>query len=220
MKVFIIIFTLGIFGCQSNTGDLLTENNNPSELENRSLDSSNIDEDEKRFRDSLYNRESENFISKLEEIPGRDSNAYKLTISSKKGNNSFFKVLNTRPMASLINECNDLYTVVGFSCGGPCTSKIFVFTDKERPIEQYSYAHVINEKPNIIIYTKEEEFQNLIIHNLNNGKEIMVHNRDIQWQTYGQMNKFNITNNKLEIEYTTVNETTRKKTIYLQKILN
>lgn len=209
-----------MIGCRSKSDNPIKESSNSSEYVHKSEAPDKVDEAEKRFRDSLYNRESDNYISKLEEIPDIDSNAYRLTISSKNGKKQFSKILNTRPKGSLINYCNDYYTVVGFSCGGPCFSQVFVFTDERRPIEQYDYAHSVTGYPNIIAHIKNEEFEKLIVHNFDNDKEIIVDNPDINFMNYGQMDTMYIIGKELKIEYRTEKYKTRKKTISLQKILN
>ncbi len=221
MKIYLLFLVLGIFGCQSNTEEVVTEKNNSPELLNKSLDSINTDEDEKRFRDSLYNRESENFISKLEEIPCRDSNAYKLTIAPKNGKIKFEKILNTRPQRSMINYCTDLYTAVGFSCGGPCYTQVFVFTDQNRPSEQYSYGQRVNGYPNIIAHIREEEdeyFEKLYVRNLHNGKELKVDISDGHFINYGHMDKIYIINNDLIIIYPS-NKRQKKKMVNIESIL-
>lgn len=209
-----------MIGCRSKSDNLIKESLNSSEYVRESEAPYKVDEVEKRFRDSLYNRESDNYISKLEEIPDIDSNAYRLTISSKNSEKHFSKILNTRPKASLINYCNDYYTVVGFSCGGPCYSQVFIFTDERRPIEQYDYTQSVTGYPNIIAHTKNEEFEKLIVHNFDNDKEIVVDNPDINFMNYGQMDTMYIIGKELRIEYRTEKDKTRKKTISLQKILN
>jgi hypothetical protein len=219
MKIYLLFLVLGVFGCQSNTEEVVTEKNNSPELMKKSLDSINIDEDEKRFRDSLYNRESENFISKLEEIPGRDSNAYKLTISSKDGKIKFTKILNTRPQRSMINYCTDMYTVVGYSCGGPCYTQFLVFTDQSRPTEQYSYGQRVSEHPNIIGHIKDEGFEKLFVRNLSNSKELTIDISDGHLINYGHMDTMYIVKNNLIIIYPS-NKKQKKKIVNIESILN
>lgn len=208
-----------LFACQNKPEKGTVTKLNSSIKGNNSDSTENIDPAEKRFRDSLYNRESDNYISKLEEIPDRDSNAYKLTITFKNSKKQFSKILNTRPRASLINYCNDLYTVVGFSCGGPCRSQVFVFTDENRPTEQYDYAQSVVNYPNIIAHIKNEEFERLIVHNFDNGKELVIENPDLDLFHYGQMDTLFIEGEALKIEYLTDKMKTVKKTISLRKIL-
>lgn len=220
MKLYRIFLVLILISCQEKSEKNSIDQSNSSNNEIKSSELEKTDEAEKRFRDSLYNRESDNYISLLEEIPDRDSNAYKLTISSKNGNKRFSKILNTRPRASMINYCTDLYTVVGFSCGGPCYSHVFVFTDENRPSEQYNYAQRINGYPNIIARIENEEFEKLIVHNFDNGKELIVENPDLPWTFYGHPDTMYIVGTDLKIVYQTVNHTTKSKTISLKKIVN
>lgn len=175
--------------------------------------------EEQLFVDSLYNRESNKYISKLEEIPNRDSNAYKLTISSKNGKKLFSKILNTRPRFSQINYCTDLYTVVGFPCGGPCYSQVFVFTDKNRSPEQYDFVQTVSNNSNIITHIKNEEFEKLLIHNLKNNKELSVDIPDNFWLNYGRMDSIFIIKDKLILHYVSKNEKKIKKVISLASIL-
>lgn len=219
MKIYISLLVLILISCQSNSEDKTVNHSTSSIQVIQSNDFEKIDEDEKRFRDSLYNRMSNCYISKLEEIPDRDSNAYKLTISLKNGEKQFSKILNTRPKASLINYCNDLYTVVGFSCGGPCYSQVFVFTDENKPTKQFDYAQSVTGNPNYIAHIKEEEFEKLIVHNFDNGKELIIINTDINWMSYGQMDTLYIEGKDLKIEYQTQNNSIRKKSISLQQII-
>jgi hypothetical protein len=220
MKIYITLLVFILIGCQSESENKTVHTSNLLRNEIKSDEIETFDEAEKRFRDSLYSRESDNYISKLEEVPNRDTDAYKLTISLKNGKRSFSKFLDTRPRASLINYCNDIYTVVGFSCGGPCFSQVFVFTDENRPTEQFDYARSIAEHPNFITHIKNEEFDRLIVHNFDNGEELVIVNPDIDWWNYGQMDTMYINGKDLKIEYHTEKNNTRKKTISLQKIID
>lgn len=218
MKKYLIVLIVFLIGCQCKSDDKTVSNSNSSIKDVKSKELEKLDEDEKRFRDSLYTRESDNYISKLEEIPNRDSNAYKLTISLKNGDKLFAKILNTRPQASMINYCTDLYTVVGFSCGGPCYSQVFVFTDKNRPTEQYSYAQRVIEYPNIIAHIKDEEFEKLIVHNFNNGKELKIDISDGHLINYGHMDTMYIAKNDLVLIYPS-NKKLKKKIVNIESIL-
>jgi len=218
MKKYLTILIVLLIGCQSKSNDKTVSFPKASinVLKSKKLDLPS--EEEKRFRDSLYNRESDSYISKLEEIPNKDSNAYKLTISSKNGKKAFTKILNTRPERSMINYCTDLYTVVGFSCGGPCYSQVFVFTDKNRPIEQYTYAQRVIEHPNIIAHIKDEEFEKLIVHNFNNGKELKIDISDGHLMNYGHMDTMYIVKNDLVVIYPSNNKL-KKKIVNIESIL-
>jgi hypothetical protein len=178
----------------------------------------NVISDEK-YLDSVYKCESNDFISKLEEIPNRKSNAYKITIASKKGKNKITKILDTRPRMSHINYCNELYTVVGFPCGGPSYSQVFIFTDKNRPIEQYNYSQKVKNNQNIIAHINNEEFEKLIIHNLLNSKELIVDISDSNMWNYGQMDSMIVKRNNLILYYVTDKKKNKIKTIDLKTIL-
>lgn len=218
MKIFTTLLIVILLSCQNASNEKSVKNSNTFNLEKKTNEIEKIDENEKRFRDSLYYRESDHFISKLEEIPNRDSNAYKLTIFSKNGVKQFTKILNTRPQMSMINYCNDFYTVVGFPCGGPCYSQVFVFTDENRPLEQYNFGQSITGNPTIIAHIKNEEFETLLVRNLKNGKEIPIDISDAAPFNFGQMDTLYLSEQNLEIQYLTKNHKTRKRTISLKKI--
>ena len=169
--------------------------------------------------DEDYTCESALFSSLLEEIPNQDSNAYKITITSKENNISFSKLLDTRPQGSHINYCNDLYTVVGFPCGGPCYSRVFVFTDKNRHIEQYSYAQEVKNNTSIIAYIKDEAFENLIIHNFLNDKELFIDISDMNYWVYGQADSLIFQNENLLLHYASIDNEFVTKEVSLKSIL-
>ncbi|VXC33812.1 hypothetical protein FLAVO9AF_840018 [Flavobacterium sp. 9AF] len=174
---------------------------------------------DKKYLDSVFKCENNKFISELEEIPNRNSNAYKITITSKNGQNKITKLLDTPPRMSHINYCNELYTVVGFPCGGPCYSRVFIFTDKNRPNEQYSYSQKIENNQNIIAYIKDEVFEKLIIHNFLNSKELIVDISDSNMWNYGQMDSILVKKNNLILYYECDNKKNKIKTIDLKTIL-
>jgi hypothetical protein len=171
------------------------------------------------FSDSIYNCESNKYIYILEEISNRNTNAYRITITSKKEKTKITKILDTRPKMSQINYCNDLYAVVGFPCGGPCYSQVFIFTDNKRPIEQYNYSQKIKNNQNIIAHIKNEQFEKLIIHNFFNSKELIVDISDSNLWNYGQMDSMLVKKNNLILYYKSVKKTSKSKTIDLKSIL-
>lgn len=143
----------------------------------------------------------------------------KITISSKDGKTKFTKILDTRPEMSQIHYCNDLYTVVGFPCGGPCYSRVFVFTDKSRAVEQYDYPQEVKNSINIIGHIKDEKFENLIIHNFLNSKELVVHLPDSNPWNYGQMDSMSVKNDKLILYYQSKSSKSIAKSVNLKSIL-
>ncbi|MCL9806895.1 hypothetical protein NAT51_15270 [Flavobacterium amniphilum] len=207
MKLYFTFLLVLFLSCQksSKTEDTLSAQDNATSQANKDSTTQSMQQDiiesEKRFLDSLYNRESIKFISVLEEIPNRDTDAYKLTITSKDGKSKIVKILDVRPKMSKISYCNDLYTVVGFPCGGPCYSRVFVFTDKDRPTEQYSYSQEVKNNPNLITHIQDEEFGKLIIHNFSNSKELTVDISDANSQIYGQMDSMVVQKDNLVLYY-------------------
>lgn len=201
MKIYLAFLLLLFLSCQNNS----KQDNNPSTSRKNNSSSNPIKQNKiefkKKFSDSIYKCENSNFISELEEISNRNSDSYKLTITTKNGKNKIIEILDTRPTMSKIDYCNDLYTVVGFPCGGPCYSRVFVFTDKNRPIEQYAYAQQVKNNKNIIAHIKDEEFEKLIIHNFSNSKELIVDISDANLLNYGQMDSLVSTKNNLVLYY-------------------
>lgn len=172
-----------------------------------------------KYIDSIYNCENDKFSSSLEEIPNTDYNAYKITITSKENKNKFSKLLDIRPGMSNIAYCNDLYTVVGFPCGGPCYSQVFVFTDKNRPIEQYTYSQEIKNNPNIIGHIKDEKFEKLIIHNFLNSKELSIDISDMNYWYAGQVDSMVTKKDDLILYYKLDTEKQIAKKVSIKSIL-
>lgn len=112
MKNFVFIVFI-LLSCQIKKAEV---NNSKSSLDDIliNLPDTSGYESEKEFIDRLYNCECDKYISKLIEIPNRDSNAYRITIKSKNGNWKKSSLINSRPEMSRISYCNDLYTVVSF----------------------------------------------------------------------------------------------------------
>jgi hypothetical protein len=221
MKKLIPLFTLILIGCQSKLQEKYKQKDVPSEKNIQILSQMKVIlELEKHLFD--YNRlncESFRYISKLEEIPNADSNAYKLTISSKDSKRQFSKILNTRPGMSQINYCNDLYTVVGFSCGGPCYSQVFVSTDENKPTEQFDYSQKVKNNPNFIVHIQDEEFKELIVHNFENRKELLFDISDNNYWNYGQMDSIVMKNESLFVYYMNEKDKAIKKEVNLKPIL-
>jgi len=214
MKILILILSIfTFFGCKqpkNEENDIESLTIKPK-VKKETLLSETTNEE---FQHNRYNRKSKNFIYKLEEIPNKDSNAYKIFIYDKNGEKLFDRILNTRPKASQINYCNDSYVVVGFSCGGPCYSQVFVSTDNNKTIKQFGYSQQVSGSENIIVYIKDEIFENLIIHNLINGKELVTKNPGLPLMNYGHMDSLFLEGNHLIIEcQTTNNQPTRKKVL-------
>ncbi|MCR9172298.1 MAG: hypothetical protein NXI10_07410 [bacterium] len=157
----------------------------------------------------------------MEAIPSERNNKCRVTI--KKNNRSAIAekelILDVPIDRSSINYCTQEYAVIGFACGGPCSSRIFIFSDKREPT-QLSYCRRVKNNDNLVTHIQNEEFDDLIIHNLKNGKELIVNNPDIDWMQYGQMDTLVFSNDSLYMEYLNENGGTTKKTISISEILN
>lgn len=209
------IIALLFLGCQNKKTNGINEtilNENTSVISTNSLGR------DKEFLDSLYTCECNQFISKLEEIPNKDSNAYRITITSKGGAWKKSKLINTRPEMSRISYCNEFYTVISFACGGPCHSELFVFTTEDRPDEQYAYGQKVKNNPSIIAHIKNEEFEKIILHNFKNNKEMSVDISGSGFYNYGHMDSLVMKNNNIILYYSTETEKHETKTINIKPI--
>lgn len=179
-----------------------------------------LDEQSKKFRDSLYRCECDVYNSKLKEVSNKDSKAYSLTIKSKQGNWEKHILIDTRPKMSRINGCNEFYTIVSFPCGGPCHSELFVFTNDHRPNEQYSYTQVAKNDPHIISYIKNEDFETTILRNLSTGKELQLKLPNSNVYNYGQADSMLVNKDRLSLYYKTNDLKTITKTVSLTHIMH
>lgn len=194
--------------------------------------SSNI-KSEKKIDVDITNREQSNdsivfinqcsndyFTAILQEKPNLDSNAFVLTIESKDGLKKKVHILNVRPNKSQINYCTIDYIVIGFPCGGHCYSQVFVFNIENRPTEQYCYVQRVYNNANIIAYIKNEEFEKLLVHNFENGKELEVDISDNILINYRLMDTLYMIKDKLVLKYTSKDKKTIKKIVDLKSIKN
>jgi hypothetical protein len=122
---------------------------------------------------------------------------------------------------SSITNCEEDYVVVGSSCGGPCYSRLFVFTDK-RKNRRFDYGNIVSNNPNLVTYIKNEDFDKLYVHNLSNSKEMAVEIDNYQQNPliYGHLDTIYLTKNILNINYSIEKESNKKKIVNLEKILN
>ena len=218
MKISLLLFFLILFSCQNNskqkTNIVLVPKNKVNSVK---LSETNNTILNKKKLDSSNYCENNKYISVLQEIPNQKSNAYKITITSKNGKEKITKILDVRPCMSQINYCNNLYTVVGFPCGGPCYSQVFIFTVKDRPIEQYNYSQKVKNNQNIIAHINNEEFEKLIIHNFLNNKELIINISDSNMSNYGQMDSMIVKKDRLILHYLSINNKNKIKIIDLKK---
>lgn len=217
MRTYFIIFIGLLIGCQSKPVSKTDSETSIEDVKSKELEK--LEESEHHFRDRLYTRESDHYISKIEEIPNREDDAYRITIKSKNGSWKKTKIINTRPHMSRISDCNDLYTVVSFPCGGPCHSEVFVFTSKTKADEQYDYVEIVKNKPNMITHFRNEEFENLIVRNLTSNKEMNINISEIKLFSLDFIDSVCLNKNELHIFYTTQNDKQKIKTTNVKAIL-
>ena len=96
---------------------------------------------------------------------------------------------------------------------------MFVFTDKNRHIEQYSYAQEVKNNTSIIAYIKDEAFENLIIHNFLNDKELFIDISDMNYWVYGQADSLIFQNENLLLHYASIDNEFVTKEVSLKSIL-
>lgn len=215
---YIGIIVLLFLGCQNKMANDINE----TVLNDKTVEVSDdllIIERDKVFLDSLYTCECDQFISKLEEIPNKDTNAYRITIKSTDGTWKKSKLINTRPAMSRISNCNEFYTVVSFPCGGPCHSELFIFNKEDKPDEQYKFTQIVKNNPNIISFVRNEEFEKLIFRNFLNNKEMTVNNPLSGLFNYGQMDSIILKKENVILYYATESEKHEAKKINIQPIL-
>lgn len=164
--------------------------------------------------------DSDSFVSILEENQNLKEDAFVLAIKSKDGSTKKVVALDVPPSLSHIEYCTEDYVVVDFACGGPCYSQVFIFTKEDRPNEQFSYPQRVYSHPNIIVHIEKEEFENLIIHNFDNGKDLTVFIKDSDPLNCGHLDTLFIKKNKIIMEYTSANNTSKKRIVDLKSILN
>jgi len=211
-NILIIICALFLFACKEPAKPTSDIHKN-REVEN----SSAVSIDRTVFL--IDHCENARFSAVLEKDKTKGNDSCILRINSKDGTMNKIEILNVPTDKTSINSCEKDYVVVGFACGGPCYSKIFVFTD-HRKNKQFAYCQTISNNPNIVAHIQNEEFETLRIYNLITSKEISVAipDNDAMWN-YGQMDTLYIKHNKLFIEYPTINKKTIKKSIPLEKIM-
>jgi hypothetical protein len=191
---------------QPSSGDIISKNSdaNPTQVDSIQL---------------INTCENESFISELRENTNLNTNGYILTIKSKDGVKKIVSRLDLPPGKAQINYCIDEYTVVGFSCGGPCYSQVFVFTEESKANEQFAFCQRIGNNPNLIAHIEKEEFEELIIHSFDTGKELKIDVSDSNFWNYGHMDTLFTIKNNLILRYTPENKPQKQKTINLEKIL-
>lgn len=198
MKVMLLLFFVFTMGCQSNTSSVNVET---SEEIKFSVGKEVIFNDVSIENKMVDTCKSNNYVSVLYELPKQDSASFELKIVTNDGMPLIQKKLNIRPEMSHIRGCNDVYTMIGFPCGGPCSARVFIFTDRRRPIKQFSYVSEVKNNEEVISYIKNEDFDHLILHNLVTSKEMIVDITDMNKWYYGHPDSLVIKNKWLEIYY-------------------
>ncbi|MCB0273125.1 MAG: hypothetical protein KDD46_08925 [Bdellovibrionales bacterium] len=159
------------------------------------------------------------YEAKLEEFIYLDSNAYLLTITSKDSGKILSLDLPTG--RTHIEKCGNNYILLSSACGGPCSGLDFIFLKEKRPSESYMYCHIAKSNENIITHVENEEFENLKIRNLKNGKEITVHIDTCEnVSSYPcDITEIDISGSMLKIEFDSSERIPRQKQINIIEIL-
>jgi len=159
-----------------------------------------------------------NYNAVLEEDINKGNDTCILRITSSKNEIIKLENLNLPIYRSSFTYCEKEYVIVGSTCGGSCYSEVFIFLDN-RKNRQFYYCQKISNNSNLIAHIKNEEFKNLIIHNLKNDKELTINIPDNNWMNYGQMDTLFASGNNLIIEYQTEKNQIKKKIISIDEIL-
>ncbi|XOV68696.1 MAG: hypothetical protein ACFHU9_05840 [Fluviicola sp.] len=212
-RIALIIFcNLFLFACQESTKSIPAVSN-----KEENVDTTAFKSDRTIFL--VDHCDNDNYSATLEEDKLKGNDSCILRINSRDQKINKIKILNVPADKSSINYCEDDYVVVGFACGGPCYSHVFVFTDEGKN-KQFAYSQRISNNPNIIAHIRNEEFETLIIHNLKTHKEINVDISDNNAElNYGHMDTLYMKQNKLFIQYPTTENQTKKKSISLDEIM-
>lgn len=161
-----------------------------------------------------------NYKAVLEEYINFDSNALKLTVV--KGSSKKTQILDLPPGLTSIENCSKDLIILSSACGGPCSSKDFIFVNEDRPNEGYMYCHIAENNEKIISYHVNEEFEIIKIRNLKNGKEISLKispcENDISYPC--GISKLKVVKNKLFITFDSPEDNPRKIEININEILN
>lgn len=212
-----IYFAFAIFSCNSKSKTTpfaaapidTTETNEPEMKPPQEEDS------------TRYVNDCENEIYKavLYENMNADTNAYELKIKFNDGRPDLIQSLDFRPRASRINYCTDKYINMGFSCGGPCWVRFFFYVDKKTAMKTFGYCERVVNDDDIIIYRKDEVFDKIIIHNLENGKEKIVRVTDCELVTTPcPMDTLYVAGDHLIMEYDRDGEQPKRRAINIRKM--
>ncbi len=159
------------------------------------------------------------YLSRLAENKSLDSNAFILSIETLDGKLIRKDTMDLPLGLAAIKTCTDDYTLIRFTCGGPCYTEVFVFTKEQRPNEYFSFSQQVKDKPNLITHIRNEEFETLIIYNFDTKKELKVDISDASEMDYGIMKSMKVENNNLVLHYFSNANQLTKKTVNLKTIL-
>jgi hypothetical protein len=164
--------------------------------------------------------ENKTYKATLYEYENLQKDAFVLNILFKDGRKKDF-ILDSRPGFTTINHCKKYYVVVGMACGGPCYGRDFIFLDKKRAAEGYTYCNIADSNENIITYIQNEEFEKLHIRNLLNGKEkiVLLHNCEDPISYPCSIMKMDVINQNLVIRFDSAGKKAKKKIIDIGDIL-
>jgi hypothetical protein len=168
-----------------------------------------------------YVNDCENEIYKavLYESVNADTNVYELKIKFNDGRPDLIQRLDFRPRASRINYCTDKYINMGFSCGGPCWVRFFFYIDKKTSMKTFGYCERVVNDDDIVIYRRDEVFDEVIIHNLENGKEKVVRIIDCELVTSPcLMDTLYVAGDHLIMEYDRDGERSKRKVINIARM--
>lgn len=140
------------------------------------------------------------YLSILKGDPLLDSNAFELTIYDENRQLIKRETLDVPFGLSRLRNCAENYTMVGFACGGPCYSRLFISYDSTKT-KQFGYCQIVSNNENIVAYKKGEDFERTILHNVTTSEEQVIEIPNIGWTQYGHFDSLWIENRSINITY-------------------
>ncbi|MCC7453378.1 MAG: hypothetical protein IT222_04365 [Crocinitomix sp.] len=175
------------------------------------------------FKDSIRFIEEcrkDEFIYTINYNITQNTNAVIVSVQSLNGGDKKLERLNLNPDLTHIERCTDSYTVINGSCGGPCSVRYYVFTEKDKPTEVYYYSDYVSNDSTFLTHIRDEIFESLLVRNLENGKELIVDMSDADPEYFGNIDSMYFERGELVLYFPTRDLKSGRKVVNLGPILN
>lgn len=175
------------------------------------------------FKDSIRFIEecrTDEFIYTISHNIKQNADGVIVKVKSLKGGNKKVERLDLNPDLTRIETCTDSHTVIYGSCGGPCSVRYFVFTEKDKPTEVYYYSYYVSNDSTFLTHIREENFERLLVRNLDNGKELIVDMSDADPEYFGNIDSMYFERGELVLHFPTRDLKPGRKVVNLDPILN